>query len=314
QVTEVVVLEPADDSLLQEISVFRELEVLSLDVSEVSATEIQKISQFKKLEFLQLSGGGKSIPIGWISSLKNLDDLYLFDLSASDADWQQLVDAKLPVKVLSFSHLSLDEMQGKFCGSLSSLSILQLTECKNTAAFWEGLSKNGSVRQFFLQSLSLDEPSMQALCRLSSLESFVIYEDVNLNSNQIRQLSSLHHLKYLRFQKCQLPDDESWEALSLLPNLEDVDLWGTSVGDACATALSKCLPITDLRLSATSLTDAGLEELQRLPHLKALEVGYSSVTPAGIRKFQKNRPDVVISPDPKLQAGAIAEEHPEDSE
>lgn len=313
RVISIMASEPVDDSFLQEISVFRELEDLGLDVSNASSEEIREISQFKQLEFLQLDGGGKSIPIGWISSLSNLEYLILFDLSASHADWQRIAEARLPIIFLSFSQLSLDEMQREFCGSLSSLSRLEVRECKYSAAFWDGLSKNRSVRHLRLHSLDIDERSMEALCRLSSLK-VVVGEDVDLNSNQIRQLSLLKNLDYLWLERCQLPDDESWEALSTLLKLENVDLRGTSVGDACASALSKCSPIRDLDLSGTSLTDAGLEQLQRLPGLEVLDVRHSNVTPDGFRKFRKSRPDVEISPSPRQRARQIEKEGLDESE
>jgi hypothetical protein len=82
-------------------------------------------------------------------------------------------------------------------------------------------------------------------------------------------------------------DDESLQALQVLPNLSELDL------------------------SQASITDAGLVHLQRFPNLKRLSLGLSSVTDEAIAALQRQAdpPGVVIRRIKTSQASARSPNH-----
>lgn len=297
--------ESVDDAFVKDILVFSELKTLRLNVSEVSPDCIRSIGELEKLESLILEGDGSTIPLDWIVRLKTLDYLHLTHMSVAEDDWQKVTEAELSISDLWFEQFDLGEMEGEACASLTSLSELVIIDCEASQKFWEALSKNQSIKYLHLGDLVIDELSMQALCRLSSLAFFKIWQNVDLDADQVRQLAELKDLREIEFEECRLPDDESWMVLSSLPNLQYITLAETNVGDSTALALAECSELIEVTLYGTELTDAGLERLQKLPKLRLISVGKSKVTPQGIRKFQKSRPDVEISPDPDELAQQI---------
>lgn len=82
---------------------------------------------------------------------------------------------------------------------------------------------------------------------------------------------------------------ELWTALKGLGTISELNLSGTTFGDADVPTLNELSGfLINLNASGTALTDQGLAQLDA-PHLRQLDVSNTKVTAEGVSSFQKAR-------------------------
>jgi len=86
------------------------------------------------------------------------------------------------------------------------------------------------------------------------------------------------------------------KVLAKMPNLECIDLRGTSVGDEGVRALAGLPKLETLSLYGTGVTDAGLEALRGIGSLRRLYVGGTKVTAPGLEALRKARKELQVTP------------------
>ena len=136
---------------LLDIQMFPELTTLGLNVSQTSPDAIRSLSSFDDLSAILLSGDGKSIPLDWIDSLPNLEELWLVDVPLSELDSETIT-------------------------ALSSLSELHLDTCHTTPGFWKVLSNYDTLQTLRICEMNLDDSDLEQLQQLPALKKLEIIE------------------------------------------------------------------------------------------------------------------------------------------
>ena len=85
--------------------------------------------------------------------------------------------------------------------------------------------------------------------------------------------------------------------LAQITGIRRLHLDGTKVTDEGLGTLSKLQSLTFLSLSDTTVTDAALPPLAKLAKLKQLHLSETQVSEEGIAKLQKDRPEILVTPD-----------------
>ena len=129
----------------------------------------------------------------------------------------------------------------------------------------------GAVRQ------ALDKPEGELtsadLASLTRLDA----DDLNIES-----LAGLEHATALSYLALIGNPISDVSPLASLTKLEELDLNGTSIGDAGVASLSSLTNLTFLDLGGTSIGDAGVAELTSLTKLEELNLHSTSIGDAGV--------------------------------
>lgn len=116
------------------------------------------------------------------------------------------------------------------------------------------------------------------------LEETIVHAEIPLASSRLRQLLaddfSINADKISLRQKNVCDGDLA--ELTIMSNLEALDLEGTPITDAGLAHLSRLVQLQRLDLSGTSVTDAGLAHLTSLGGLRRLFLAETAITDAGM--------------------------------
>jgi hypothetical protein len=111
-------------------------------------------------------------------------------------------------------------------------------------------------------------PQLETLCLTKT----------TLNDDQLKALSRLTRLTWLRVSHCEVTDAGAMH-LSRLPRLRTLNLTGNRVTSRIVPALNSCSELQHLYLSETDVDDAGIASLD-LPELEFLSLQGTRVTDA----------------------------------
>ncbi|MBC7840957.1 MAG: hypothetical protein H7099_01520 [Gemmatimonadaceae bacterium] len=100
-----------------------------------------------------------------------------------------------------------------------------------------------------------------------------------------QEISTLTHLTTLRLDGSQQLTDEGVRALAALPNLEHLDLQGSSVTDTGLAALRDLTSLKSLSLAWTGVSDAGMQSLTSLQQLERIDLTGTSCGDGAVRAF-----------------------------
>lgn len=162
-----------------------------------------------------------------------------------------------------------------------------------------------------------DEPkatpdSLQALGKLTSVETIELSHNESVNDDALQWLSSLtslrvlylyntevtgnglEHLKDVPLVRLELSHspvtNDGLAHIGAITTLEYLGLKNASVNDSGLHNLNKLQKLRELRLTNTDVTDAGLQELSCISSLAALSLGGTRVTADGIEDFKAALP------------------------
>ena len=106
-----------------------------------------------------------------------------------------------------------------------------------------------------------------------------------MTDTRAKEISTLTHLTTLRLDGSQQLTDEGVRWLAALPNLEHLDLQGTSVSDAGVAALGRLSSLKSLSLAWTSVGDDGVAALNTLEQLERIDLMGTACGDGAIRTF-----------------------------
>lgn len=212
--------------------------------------------------------------------LPRLQQLYRLDIGNHLA----ITDASLPTlrQLTTVKHLSVSGTK------LTSSACLELA--KELPLDHIGVSTN----QF---SPELAEV-VRTTPRLANFGLFRASSSVKTHDNQLQQLFSASHLRYLVLQDLAV-DMTTWRELpNRLPNLSWLHVEGpneySKITDAHLAEFARCPKLWRLTVASKGITDSGLTSLAECRTLRELNVRNTSVTAAGIATLQAARPNLKI--------------------
>ncbi len=106
-----------------------------------------------------------------------------------------------------------------------------------------------------------------------------------------KEISTLTHITTLKLDGSQQLTDEGLRWIAALPNLEHLDLQGTSVTDAGLTSLRNLTSLKSLSLAWTNVSDAGVAVLETLNQLERIDLMGTACGDGAIRTFA-NKPSL----------------------
>lgn len=189
------------------------------------------------------------------------------------------------------------------------------------ARFWRAISQLPELECLIVANDHIPPAEIRGLGQHAKLERLCL-QSTRLDDEHLREIGRLTELRRLMFGGgyfAFLDDEqagadsratvsrEGFEHLRLLPDLEMLDLFGTTADDNSVEPLSHLQHLTRLSLGNTSLGDDGLRKLTGLKKLTRIHLRATKVTAAGVRDFQAALPGCQVdhpATDPPAPANA----------
>ena len=112
-------------------------------------------------------------------------------------------------------------------------------------------------------------------------------DPVDVTDQGLAHIAELKSLKRLYLRDCPAITGEGMVHLSVLPELEELDMFKSPIGDEGVKHLAKVPRLRMLRLGDMAMTDEALLSLRSAPSLRVLNVG-RGVTPGAIKEFERD--------------------------
>lgn len=237
-----------NESFLKNLSSIRGLKELDLHLKSGSESSTESLSKLDQLEKLRLWGNHSNIPSQSFVGLKNLKFLQLGELVLDDSLWKTVTED------LDLPYLSL--LSCRFEGEVSN-------------------PKNSKLTKLFLYFCELDESFGKGIAELSSLESLVVWGDLNIDF--LRQVGTNRSLKDLSIRSKSVNQTE-WDFICQIETLDTLSIWvSDSISSAPALrSLSSISRSKNLRefsgFGNSSFTESNYDYLGELSNLKTLEL------------------------------------------
>jgi Leucine-rich repeat (LRR) protein len=234
------------------------LEVLELNLSNVSDEDLRHVGQLQNLKVLRL--GNTSVTDDGIAHLKDSENLVRIELSHT-------------------------RISGTALSYLRTMKKLQYIELFSTDIADEGLRFVGDITT--LRGLGFGDTERQSidfkhLAKLHNLVSLHVCAARSVKPKRITVLSQLDNLGSLSLSHMAI-DDQDAAAIARIKNLKRLNLSSTDVTDEGIRVIVRDIPkIEYLSLNNTAISDRAVAEIGKLSHLEKLFVGKCSVSDQGL--------------------------------
>ncbi|MEM7475542.1 MAG: hypothetical protein AAF483_11180 [Planctomycetota bacterium] len=208
-----------------EIAKNEELETLVLHGVTIASGSFQQISEFPRLQYLEVWGLGEMEGVFTASRFPRLDTLALEGIALSEETFAQISQLELCSLRIVDSELAQGSL--KALGSMSSIEEMSLASIQITDEDCAQLAKLQQLRELDLAGSNVSDRGVEILCR------------------------SLTGLRSLDLKYCEHISDASADSLLQLTNLEEVTLARTSLSSAAITKLGLSLNLKKLHISSS---------------------------------------------------------------
>ena len=256
-------------------------ELISLGLEDVlSFTSIgwSQLCSMRGLHALSLAGANLSGLT--IHDLGGLPGLVALDLSGviHDGDVISEIPGLAQIRWLDLTNIH-PPLYGEDLQSLNHLPELRVFKYAQNRlgsgglAFLSGLPhlEELNLSNYYRMSFSDTINELRPLSQCLSLRRLYL-GDRTIGNEEMRRLSGLHELEELDLFNTSI-DDRGLAALRNLVNLRSLNLGATHVSDSGMRYLAGLTKMRDLDLTGTSITGAGLGQLGDLKNLRSLSMG-----------------------------------------
>jgi hypothetical protein len=251
---------------------FRQVAVLDLQFSRVSARGLDQLADLPELESLSL--GDVSLTNRTLSGLVRLDRLKELRIHG-----HQVTDAGM-----------------EFLEPLAGLQTLSLSHTGVGDAGMESIARLPRLRSLNVETGSgLTDAGLKALTPLTGLRKFTFYSH-GVTDAGLAHVGTLSRLEELRVSS-RLITDAGLKALAPLTGLNSLNLSDTETTDAGLQSLAPFARLERLGLGSTRVTDDGLKHLAGLKELKVVDVLGTAVTPEGEAELGRLLPNCRVTRD-----------------
>ncbi|QDV11441.1 Leucine Rich repeats (2 copies) [Rosistilla oblonga] len=163
-----------------------------------------------------------------------------------------------------------------------------------TKRHFDLLCKLDTIKDLRLGETPLDDHGLQLLTGLSKLEHLDI-SGTRISDRGCETIAAnFPRLSYLKLHSCRQLTNNGVNHLAQKKTLRTVILGNTNVDDEAAIALSTLPNLTHLRMWGCNVTDRGLAGLHQCTKLEKLEVRETKVTRDGVQQFKAALPNCII--------------------
>jgi Leucine-rich repeat (LRR) protein len=271
------------DAGLKNLSGLTNLEELYLSGDQLTDASLAPVAKLTKLRKLSVYGSKlTAAAYAHLADLTQLEEVTLGGFSVEVGD-ECLAHMKKMTKLrtLGIGKEKLTDAGMAHVKNFAELRELRIEGPKVTAAGLESLAALKKLETLTVLSCpAINGDGMAALKGLTNLQGLELVYCGQIDAKATAHLKGLTKLKKLRFDGVQ---DEALEGIAGLKNLEDLQLFYTSVGDPGLKHLGGLTGLRSLNLMKTRVTDAGLKHLSGLTALQNLSLSDNkAITDAGL--------------------------------
>jgi Leucine-rich repeat (LRR) protein len=243
------------------LSLFPDLESLSLSATDEGLTEIARRTRLKTLGLRNAT-----VTAAGLKKLATLDRLEVLDL------WRVPVNDEA-LKALpawkNLTHLELSDTDGV---SISDAGLAELV-------------KYPQLSWLKLDSVKINGTGFKALAGLNL--NFLNVQFCHISDEGVKEIAGIRTLKVLSLNDTTITD-AGVKHLAALSDLEYLDLGNNLFGitDACLPDLVSLKKLKDLSLLSARITDKGMKTLGKMTQLRALDLTNARLTDAGLKELQ----------------------------
>ncbi len=132
-----------------------------------------------------------------------------------------------------------------------------------------------------MQGATASEAGMKSLERLVCLKRLTLARSKVVTAG-FAHLAGLKNLEYLNLERTNVDDHAALAGLKTLTALTELNLGGTTIGDAGMEPLRGLIKLEDLNVSNTGISDAGLAPLADLSGLRRLSLNGTRLSGTGL--------------------------------
>jgi Leucine-rich repeat (LRR) protein len=251
--------------------------------------ELEKLTQFPSLEFLNLSGpmvtDAKMVPIGKLVTLTELG------IGASEVG-QGLTHLK---NLKSLRYLGLGSNRNydidKHLKHLDQFSYLEVLNLKSTNVGDEGLAHLAGLRKlkklYLISNPNTGRITDTGMAHLKNINSL---QELELPYSGITDVGFAHLANLTSIRKINVPSGVTDKGISIItnmPQLEDLKIISRQVTDKGMEHPARCTSLKKLTLNNCPVTDEGFARLATLKNLENLTIMRTSITGAGLAVLRK---------------------------
>ncbi len=198
---------------------------------------------------------------------------------------------------------------------------LNLTQSKISVDSFRHISKFSGLLALNVTKVRLDDETIELIGQMTQLETLILNNVNNINSDTLMFLDNLTNLKKLSMNHTDIKD-EAFEALLNLDNLEELEFSGINISGKGFYECRKKKALKNLKyinanntffgrygfagvqgLSSLEVllvrnahvTDPSLGGLKGMKNLKKLDIGYNKITAFGVQEIVKTKPLETLS-------------------
>lgn len=244
---------------LSQVANLSELESLRIDWNFVTDDGLSRLKQLKKLK--QLSLENWEIPdkgLTPFTEITNLEELQFWQLPVTDEGLMPLAQLK-NLRRLSLNRSLITDEGLSFLSEFANLEELEIGSKEITAVGLKSLTRLTHLRHLALDGRPITDEDLSAIVEISTLEDLTFHHggyQYDAEGNRIpgytaeglKLLANLKNLKRLVFEFWNFSDEE-FETLAMIPTLESLGMYETTVTSEA---------VRQLRVSRPSLTIYGI--------------------------------------------------------
>ncbi len=156
-------------------------------------------------------------------------------------------------------------------GQLSSLERIDLDVTIANTELLARLSGLARLRYIQLFRTDIDNDSLAVLAKFPELEQ-IRCGQTRVGDAGLEHLRSMTRLRAIDLSDCNSVSSAGVEALSGLPNLKFLKVWGPQINDRTLDSIAQMSSLEVLGLNDTRVTDAGIEKLAGLTSLQEIHL------------------------------------------
>lgn len=269
-----------------------DLEVLSLENSQVTDVGLKHLSELSSLEHLNLNG--TDITDNGLAHLKKLTNLKSLALSGTKVTSAGLSNIKglnnLTELYLFDTNVTDDGL--KYLESLTQLTILNLARTHITDKGLKHLQQMKKLQNLFLGFTGVTDAGLPSLAGMKDLRGLYLVR-TNISDQGLQGIQALDNLDALWLSYTNV-SDSGLVHLKEFTKLKDLNLSGTRITDSGLKYFSGLTNLQTLHIALTRTGSDGLAHFKSLHNLRSLYVTHTAVDEESVDKLQRELPNLKI--------------------
>lgn len=272
---------PITDYAIKPLSKLRTVTNLTLNNTHLTPNGLAQLAELPWLRELHLDATeANDESLLAFSRLPNLGVLEVRDTAITDKGLENLLAAK-KLRKLSISGTAITN-RGLATIAKMKLTELNMWDTNVSPGLVEQLKGCKKLNRLCLSRVNLNADDLANLSELPNLNYLQLYHIKNLKDDDLRTLSKLKSLEKLHLEDCPLSDNAG-KYLNQMHDLEELSINSCNITDRLITQISDLQKLEKLWLQRTNVRN--LKGISQLRALEELYISSTDVTDAGLKEL-----------------------------